>query len=106
LIPSGKAIAFTWILYGDNEEEQPMESNVIYHAPRGLGVTVLRSVEYEHDCPDCPDGQPDVQARCRQCASTMVYRGLGTLRNGIRVHYFECVHSPAEVHGMSFVIAG
>jgi hypothetical protein len=33
-----------------------------------------------------------------------VYRGLGRLRNGKSVHYFECVHSPREVHSVSIVI--
>ena len=82
-----------------------MENQVIQHTPRGLDFTVLRSLEFEKDCPECPDGEPEMVARCAQCGSTMVYRGLGKLRNEVRVHYFECVHSAAEVHSISFVIA-
>jgi hypothetical protein len=85
--------------------EEHMDTQVIHHSPRSLDFTVLRNLEFENDCPNCPDGQPDIVARCAQCESAMVYRGLGTLRNGLRVHYFECVHSPGEVHSMSFVIA-
>jgi len=82
-----------------------MENQIIQHSPRGLDFTVRRSLEFERECPDSPDGKPDIVARCAQCAATMAYRGLGKLRNGLRVHYFECVHSAAEVHSISFVIA-
>lgn len=83
-----------------------MEREIVQHPARALHATVLRGIELEHDCPDCPDGLPDVVATCTQCASTMAYRGVGLLRNGAHVHYFECVHSPREVHALSFVIAG
>ena len=82
-----------------------MEQQVIHHRVRTIDFTLLRSVESDSDCPHCPDGLPDVVARCTQCDSIMAYRGLGTLRNGQRVHFFECVHSPGEVHSKSFVIA-
>jgi len=35
----------------------------------------------------------------------MVYRGIGRLRSGTRVHYYECVHSYREVHSLSIVIS-
>jgi hypothetical protein len=35
----------------------------------------------------------------------MIYRGIGRLRSGTRVHHFECVHSHREVHSLSIVIA-
>lgn len=82
-----------------------MATQVIQHRPRPLDVTILRSLEFENDCPHCPDGRPDVVATCENCGSTMVFRGVGKLRSGLRVHYFECVHSPREVHSVSFLIA-
>ena len=82
-----------------------MATQEIQHRPRSLDVTVLRSLEFESDCPHCPPDLPDTQARCPDCDCLMVYRGLGRLRNGTPVHYFECVHSPREVHSVSFVIA-
>ena len=82
-----------------------MEAQVIQHPPRALHLTVLRTLEFESDCPDCPQDRPDVVAECADCGRTMAYRGIGTLRNRLRVHYFECVHGPSEVHGMSVVIA-
>jgi hypothetical protein len=33
-----------------------------------------------------------------------VYRGLGRLRSGARVHYFECVHSHREVYSVSISV--
>jgi hypothetical protein len=82
-----------------------MENRTINHPPRRLDTTVLRNLEFEHECPECPDGKPDMMARCAECASTMVYRGLGMLKSGLHVHYFECVHSPREVHSVSLIVA-
>jgi hypothetical protein len=78
---------------------------VIRHPPRHFHFTLTRAYEIEHDCPHCPDGLPHAVARCPDCGCLMVYRGIGKLRNGTPVHYFECVHSPREVHSVSVVIS-
>ena len=81
-----------------------MEAQFIRHQPRHIDFTLSRFVEIEHECVDCPDGEPERGATCADCGSTMVYRGIGRLRGGTHVHYFECVHSPREVHGYSLII--
>ncbi|MBV9281184.1 MAG: hypothetical protein JOZ41_13970 [Chloroflexi bacterium] len=81
-----------------------MEAQRIRHRPRHLDATLIRRLEIERECPSCPDGEADVVARCPDCDSTMLYRGIGRLRSGTRVHYFECVHSHREVHSLSIVI--
>jgi hypothetical protein len=87
------------------EREEHMEMRVIQHPPHRLATTVLRRLEFGEECPDCPQDSADMVARCTGCASLMSYRGHGLLRSGAHVHYFECVHSPHEVYGLSFVIA-
>lgn len=82
-----------------------MESNVIRHTPRHFHFTLTRRIEIEPECPDCPDGLPSTVARCPECGCVMVYRGVGRLRSGTHVHYFECVHSPSEVHSVSITIS-
>ncbi len=82
-----------------------MESAIIRHPPRHFDFTLLRSQEMESECPEGPADQPHVAAKCPDCDASMVYRGIGKLRSGTRVHYFECVHSPREVHSVSLVIA-
>ena len=64
-----------------------------------------RLLEIESECPDCPEGEPGLSSRCPDCDSVMVYRGIGRLGGGTRVHYYECVHSHREVHSLSIVIA-
>jgi hypothetical protein len=81
-----------------------MERTVIHHAPRSFHSTLIRRLEIESECPDCPDGEQDLLSRCPNCDCVMVYRGIGRLRSGVRVHYYECVHSPREVHSVSIVI--
>lgn len=81
-----------------------MEAEIIRHPPRHFHFTVARRFEIEHDCPECPADLPGTVSRCPECGCVMVYRGIGRLRNGRHVHYFECVHSPREVHGVSIVI--
>jgi hypothetical protein len=82
-----------------------MEAQVIRHPPRHIQFTLTRRVELEPDCPHCPPDLPALIARCPDCDCIMVYRGVGRLRNGTPVHYFECVHSPREVHSVSIVIS-
>ena len=81
-----------------------MNVNIIQHPPRHFRNTLTRRLEIERDCPECPDGIPGASAKCPDCGCTMVYRGLGRLRSGTSVHYFECVHSHREVHSVSIVI--
>jgi hypothetical protein len=87
------------------KREKRMETRVINHSPHRLAATVLRTLEFGSDCPQGPADVTELVAHCHACSSLMSYRGQGTLRNGTHVHYFECVHSPREVHGQSFVIA-
>ena len=82
-----------------------MEKNAIRHRPRHLDHTLLRRLEIERTILDCPEDQPDMVAKCPDCDSTMLYRGIGRLRSGTRVYYYECVHSHREVHSLSIVIA-
>lgn len=81
-----------------------MEPTIVRHPPRHMRHTLVRRLEIEQECVDCPDGQPDIVARCPDCDCVMLYRGMGRLRSGTQVHYFECVHSPREVHSLSIVI--
>lgn len=81
-----------------------MEAEIIRHTPRHFHFTLARRFEIERDCLDCPEDLPEAVARCPDCGCVMVYRGIGLLRNGRQVHYFECIHSPGEVHGISIVI--
>lgn len=81
-----------------------MEAQIIRHPPRHISYTVLRRLEIERDCPECPDGLPQSATACPDCDSTMAYRGKGRLTTGMLVHYFECVHSHREVHAVSVVI--
>jgi hypothetical protein len=78
---------------------------VIRHPPRHFHFTLTRRFEIERDCPHCPDGLPDAASLCPDCGCLMCYRGRARLRNGTLVHYFECVHSPREVHSVSVVIS-
>lgn len=82
-----------------------MDVSIIRHRPRHIEQTVLRRFEYETDCPDCPEGLPHLVTKCPDpdCDCVMVYRGIGRLYNGTRVHHFECVHSPKEVISVSIV---
>lgn len=80
-------------------------SNAIRHRSRHLDHTLFRRLEIEREITHCPDGQPEIAARCPDCDCTMVYRGIGRLRSGTKVHYFECIHSHREVHSLSLVIA-
>lgn len=82
-----------------------MEQTRIHHRPRHLEATLTRRLEIERTCSGCPDGAPHVTARCPECDCVMMYRGIGRLRSGTRVHYFECVHSHREVHSVSILIA-
>jgi hypothetical protein len=82
-----------------------MEPTVIHHPPRAFHSTLSRLLEIESECPDCPEGEPGLWSRCPDCDSVMVYRGIGRLGSGTRVHYYECVHSHREVHSLSIVIA-
>jgi hypothetical protein len=82
-----------------------MEHTVIHHAPRAFHSTLARMLEIESECPECPEDDPSLHSRCPDCDSLMVYRGIGRLGSGTRVHYYECVHSHREVHSLSIVIA-
>jgi hypothetical protein len=82
-----------------------MESNAIHHAPRHLNHTLFRRLEIERDIMVCPEDEPGMLAKCPNCDCVMVYRGIGRLRSGTKVHYFECIHSPREVYSVSLVIA-
>jgi len=82
-----------------------MEAQIIRHPPRHFHFTLGRLLEIEPDCPDCPDGDPHILAKCPDCDCAMAYRGIGRLRSGTQVHYFECIHSHREVHSISIVIA-
>ncbi|HZU11870.1 MAG TPA: hypothetical protein VFB58_03450 [Chloroflexota bacterium] len=81
-----------------------MEQQLIRHRPRRLDCTHLRVFEYETDILAGPRDEPHVVARCPDCDCVMMYRGIARLRNGTLVHYFECVHSPREVHCVSITI--
>jgi hypothetical protein len=80
-----------------------MEPAFIRHRPRRLDHTYLRLIEFEREILDGP-GQEGIAARCPDCDCVMMYRGMGRLRNGSRVHYFECIHSCEEVHSVSITI--
>ena len=82
-----------------------MEVNAIRHPPRHLQHTLQRRLEIERTILDGPEDQPELVAKCPDCECTMIYRGIGRLRSGTRVHHFECVHSHREVHSLSIVIA-
>jgi predicted amidophosphoribosyltransferase len=83
-----------------------VELNVIHHKPRHIRYTLTRRIEFERDCPECPDDMPDLVTMCPDCGAKMAYRGIGRLRSGTRVRYFECVHSHREVHSVSIVVSG
>lgn len=80
-----------------------MNQPYIRHRPRRLDHTHTRVFEYERDILDGP-GKDGIGARCPECECVMMYRGVGRLRNGTLVHYFECVHSVDEVHSVSITI--
>ncbi len=82
-----------------------MDVHIIRHRPRHFRYTLSRRWEPERECSHCPDGMPHAAARCPDCESVMLYRGIGRLRSGKIVHHFECVHSPHEVHSVSIIIA-
>lgn len=82
-----------------------MGTNAIRHPPRHLKYAVFRRLEIEREISICPDEQPEVVARCHDCGAVMMYRGIGRLRSGTRVHHFECIHSHREVHSLSIVIS-
>jgi hypothetical protein len=82
-----------------------MERRVIRHAPKRIDVLLTRAREHGRDIIHCPADDPEASARCPDCDSLMMYRGLGRLRNGTLVHTFECIHSPREVHSVSIVIS-
>jgi hypothetical protein len=81
-----------------------MENTTIRHRPRHLNYTLLRRLEIEPDITHTPLDQPAMAAKCPDCDCTMMYRGVGRLRSGRLVHYFECVHSHREVFSVSIVI--
>jgi hypothetical protein len=81
-----------------------MEDNRIRHASRHLNRTLFRRLEIEPDIAHCPDGLDELVADCPDCESRMMYRGIGRLGSGTKVHYFECVHSHREVHGLSILV--
>ena len=85
--------------------KEDMDATVIHHPPRHFKATLSRRLEIEPDCRECPDGEPGLVAKCPNCGFIMAYRGIGRLRSGRQVHYFECVHSHREVHSLSIVIA-
>lgn len=80
-----------------------MDADVIRHSPRHINHTILRRVEIERDILNTHDGV-SAGIDCPDCGCVMVYRGIGRLRNGSRVHYYECIHSHREVHSLSVVI--
>ena len=81
-----------------------MVNHIIRHGPRTIDFLVMRGLEIERDCCDTPDGLPDVAARCPDCESVMMYRGVGRLRDGRLAHVFECIHSHREVHSLSILV--
>lgn len=81
-----------------------MEQRHIRHRPRHFNHTLCRRLEIERDIAVCPDGEPHITATCPDCGFTMAYRGVGRLRSGSLVHYFECIHSYREVHTLSIVM--
>ena len=81
-----------------------MEQSFIRHRPRRLDHTHMRMFEYEREILDGPADMADIKARCPDCDCVMMYRGVGRLRNGKLVHYFECIHSDHEVHSVSVAI--
>lgn len=81
-----------------------VEQRVIRHRPRRLDCTHVRVFEFERDILAGPVDEPHIVSRCPDCACIMMYRGIARLRNGSLVHYFECVHSPKEVHSVSILI--
>jgi hypothetical protein len=83
-----------------------VELQVIHHRPRHIRYTLTRRLEIERDCPECPDDMPTLTATCPNCGARMAYRGIGRLRSGSRVRYFECVHSHREVHSVSIIVPG
>jgi hypothetical protein len=82
-----------------------MDQNAIRHPPRHFSFTLCRRLEIERDIADSPADQPDITATCPDCGATMAYRGVGRLRSGTMVHYFECIHSHREVHTLSIVVS-
>lgn len=76
----------------------------IHHRPRHIQFTISRRLEIEAECLHRPPDQSADEARCPDCDCVMVYRGIGRLRSGSLVHYYECVHSPREVHSVSIAI--
>jgi hypothetical protein len=78
-----------------------MEGNIIRHRVRHMTYTRVPNLEIERDILDCPEGQPHVNAQCPDCGCAMLYRGIGQLTSGSRVHHFECIHSHREVHSLS-----
>jgi hypothetical protein len=82
-----------------------METSYIYHRPRRLDTCHTKILEYEREIMVGPVDDPGITARCPDCDCVMMYRGIGRLRSGKLVHYFECVHPPREVHSVSILIA-
>lgn len=81
-----------------------MEHQIIHHPPRHMRYTLTRRLEIESECPDCPEDMPGLYAICPDCGCKMAYRGIGRLRSGTRVRYYECVHSHREVHSVSILV--
>lgn len=81
-----------------------MEARFIHHPPRHFDGTLCRRLEIEREIAHCPESRPEVSAKCPDCDCVMMYRGIGRLRSGTMVHFFECVHSYREVHSLSIVI--
>ena len=84
-------------------DNKGVEQRRIHHRPRHFDHTLCRRLEYEREIVLSPADMPDITVRCPDCDCIMMYRGVGRLRNGTRVHSFECVHSYREVHSLSIV---
>ncbi len=82
-----------------------MESTIIRHGPRGIHYSHIRRFEDEAEPLDGPVGVQFEASKCPECDCVMLYRGIALLRDGTKVHYFECVHSPREVHSISIRIS-
>lgn len=81
-----------------------MEVIHIQRNPRHFDYTLCRVLEIEQEIPTGPNAD-GVLMQCPNCGATMMYRGIGRLRSGTRVHHYECVHSHREVHSISIVVS-
>lgn len=81
-----------------------MEARYIQHRPRHLHHVQVQIPEPGSDIAHGPDDGADA-VMCPDCGFTMMYRGIGRLHSGQRVHVYECVHSHREVYSVSVVIS-